>query len=554
MMSIAVPGVTLTGTIALDIDTATGTLQVSGTGVALTVLGQTLTGNIVVTRNNSAAGPVTTVAVSDVSLSFGDMASVTGGSGLLVIAKGGIAGTMSAQLSFGAGSPFDLEGAVSLAVNTFATAQTADVQLAGQDVSLNLPAGPYVELSGTGIIARLAGQKVSGDFTVTQQAGTVHITAKNVTVLLGTTSTELLRLTNGSADVTIGTVTVTNSDQTTSTVSDALVGSVTGTVALVNVPSVTLGGTFSVMFDTTAVSPDPTVTVTGTNVTLGVAGQTLSAASISFSSGAAGVAVSISGGELDFTASGTPLVSADDLNGSFTLVPPHGADTATTADDVAGGVFGEISGKVAVDVPGVSFLGSLMVELNTTGTSQSVVTDSSTTPPTTVDLDPGTVQLSGTGVQLDIAGQTIGGDFTVKVSTASGSTSVLIGVTNMTLTIGSFVHIDSTFGWGGTVLVTSAGVAAHLTGDLTNAANQSIFALPSGITLGGSIALDINTGVAAVDVTTPVTLKEAAGPLFSLSLTNASLSVDSAFTFKGSFAVQRGRRILDDSEQRRRRR
>ena len=98
--------------------------------------------------------------------------------------------------------------------------------------------------------------------------------------------------------------------------------------------------------------------ITGTDVVLTVAGQTFSAGLISFSKGTSLVTITIEDGELSFTdGAGNALVRATDINGEINLVSGTGAGS---------GVYGGISGTVAVDVPGVAFVGDLQVELNTT--------------------------------------------------------------------------------------------------------------------------------------------------------------------------------------------
>ena len=259
-------------------------------------------------------------------------------------------------------------------------------------------------------------------------------------------------------------------------------GTVSGTVALVDVPGVTLTGTLAASFDTQAATQ---VVVTGTNIVIGVAGQQLSAAKVTFSKSATSVSLTLVDGELSFAdASGTPLVRATDIDGSLTMV--------------SGGVFGSISGLIALDVPAVSFAGRMAVQFNTTTGVQATIPAK-------------TVRLTASNVHLVIAGQEIGGTFVVAVQTIGGADNNLstlgdneqvisIVIADLTLKVGPpaspFINVTADNHWSGAMLLTSKGTAATFSGSLTNVLN-----LPGNIVLSGSVSLKINTGTVAVNRT-----------------------------------------------------
>lgn len=123
-VSLTVPGVNFAGNFAVEINTTaasvdetiqvggqTLTLQltagpfvrVTGEGVTLSVLGQTLTGNFSFEQVTAAGGEkLTTVIASNVSLSLGDgttsFVSVTNGEGALLLTSAGLAGQLSGTI------------------------------------------------------------------------------------------------------------------------------------------------------------------------------------------------------------------------------------------------------------------------------------------------------------------------------------------------------------------------------------------------------------------------------------------------------------------------
>ena len=223
--------------------------------------------------------------------------------------------------------------------------------------------------------------------------------------------------------------------------------------------------------------------------------------------------------------------------------------TATDGSN-ASGVYGAISGTVAVDVPGVSFDAEMSVQVNTTGDEQDVTVDTET-----VTLEAGLLQITATDARLVVGGQGIGGTFTIKVTRTPGvdgllggdddGRAVLVAVDDLTLQLGSLVDVTEDHGWSGAILVSEDGVAANFVGDLEDADGNSIFDFGTAdIELGGTIAFQINTGGTEVSVTYGTsssdqhTFEVPAGPFLRLEVTAATLTVNGV-GFTGSFVIER---------------
>ena len=335
----------------------------------------------------------------------------------------------------------------------------------------------------------------------------------------------LLRLTDGAADLT-----VTNAGATSGTVS--------GTVALINVKDVTLSGTLSATFDSAATTQ---VVVSGTNVVLAVAGQQLSAARVTFSTSGSTVNLALEGGELSSAdgGSGSPLVRATEINGNLTMV--------------SGGAYGSISGgrrhghpqrlpspapcwsalqhhqRAAVGHPGqLGVLERLRRQPGRRGQ-----------------------QIGGTFL---ISTQTIGGPDGNLATTANNEKVVTIVVADLTLQMGPtgspFIHVRPSNHWSGALMITKSGIAATFSGTLTD-----ILSLPGDVHLSGAVKFNINTGTAAVNRTFTVdvpatgagggTAQDAksialvlpGGPYLRFDITGGSLTAG-AVSFSGSFSIE----------------
>ena len=92
--------------------------------------------------------------------------SVTGGAGYVLVTTAGIAGEFTASVGIHVpGLPNDaFHGTFTITFNSTATAVNSSLTVGSDILTLNLPAGPYLRVQGTGIQLSLLGQHVTGDF------------------------------------------------------------------------------------------------------------------------------------------------------------------------------------------------------------------------------------------------------------------------------------------------------------------------------------------------------------------------------------------------------
>src|SRR5262249_2118936 len=144
---------------------ATSFSSVTGTGLNVNILGQTLTTDLSLAR--SADGLSLTASNAQLSLSDGNgnvssrgppFLQLTNGAGSLDISSSGVSGGLSGTVALSLPG-VSLGGTFELLLNT--TAQPATTELNGSSTSL--PAGPYFKLTGTGASITVGGQTLSGD-------------------------------------------------------------------------------------------------------------------------------------------------------------------------------------------------------------------------------------------------------------------------------------------------------------------------------------------------------------------------------------------------------
>ena len=196
---------------------------------------------------------------------------LTDGTALLLLGGDGFAGHISAgaALYIGSGRAASVDE-VSLDINQRAAKVTEEFQAGGEVLVLDLPAGPYLRVAATGIRIAIAGQSLTADLAITR-TGTVaspvtRISFANVSLSLGSADRPVVLVTDGQGEFTVQ--------------AGGIFGSMSVHVAL-NVPNVTLSGTFALALNTTDAKQgdiEKGVTVTGTDVVLGVAGQRLTGA------------------------------------------------------------------------------------------------------------------------------------------------------------------------------------------------------------------------------------------------------------------------------------
>ncbi|MCS7090886.1 MAG: Calx-beta domain-containing protein [Verrucomicrobiota bacterium] len=191
---------------SVTVDVEAGpTLRVIGSGVALTVQGTALTGDFAFERRQTTTGGewVVTVAASNLALQWSGTApnllAVSGGNGAFLITAQGIAGTASVSATLNA-TGLTLSGSFSLRLNTTNAAVNETVTIQGGPVTVNLPAGPYLQVRGQGVTLGLFGAQLNGNFTFEQKTAhssqrLILVTADQVGFTIGSS---LLTASNGS--------------------------------------------------------------------------------------------------------------------------------------------------------------------------------------------------------------------------------------------------------------------------------------------------------------------------------------------------------------------
>ncbi|MDQ7994175.1 MAG: hypothetical protein REI45_16015, partial [Propionicimonas sp.] len=470
------PGLIAGGSFGVRVvlDSATGYLAVQVSDVSLTFAGiATLTGDFGFAR--SAAGGVveTVVALSDVSVSFtggGDLgASISAGTGLFVLRAGGVAGFLSGKVS-GTAAGIQLSGTAAVAVNTLTnTAVDTSVTLDGRTVAVRFDSSPTTVFD----LALAAASLRIGDFVTIEGSFSYtgdHFIGTGLMVFLGQGPA---RLDDGSLnplavgvlleDATVALVRVGDQDPTYALLA-------TGRVSIIGVPGVTLAGTTTVRFNNTGARVTRTLPAvpgtegepveldlaTGTSeflvgdATLAFAGYALTG-SFGFSRVGNDTVITIVGGGLSLAGA----VSVASIDGSLALT--------------ASGLAASIDGELSVPALGLAGVG---VEVR-------------------FDTRPGAaVPLSLTvgNLALEIAGQAIAvGRLTLTRQAVAGGAIA---------TRGELADARLAIGAGGSPLLTATVAngwlvltAAGLTGAMIATVTTS---LPN-IVLGAAVELQVNT-------------------------------------------------------------
>ena len=416
--------------------------------ITLTIGGQELSGSFAIEQLTTPAGiSITRINASNITATLGPV-SLSGGTGNFLITPGGIAGRLSGSVGITVPGLDTLDADFSFAVSTLSLPVAETFRVDGIDVDLDLPAGPFLKFEAPEVTISIGGQLISGTFgfervTLTSGAPSIALGVLDGTIELGVPGASI-GLTNISGSLLIE--------------SNGLAGRLGGTLA-VDLSGVAVSGDVSVEFNQTGLAIDQSFLVGGTevallldagpyarlavrNASLDVFGQTL-AGDFVFEQNGAGIAVGATNVELDL---GDGLVTIGGGTGLF----------AITTDGFAG----SFSGAVAIDAEGVSIGADLTVEINATGKviNQTIGTE-------TLNLPAGQfVRVVGTGIQLDVFGQSLTANLIFEqATTATGASIVRLGFAGvaMQLTADGTTIVDVTSGQGG-LLISDAGIAGSI--------------------------------------------------------------------------------------------
>jgi hypothetical protein len=573
-VTLAVPGVTMSSSNdqiqintqsapvsqAFTIDGATSTLTLpAGPFVAVSVNVSNVTfgsgsasgqisGSLSFQQQTANGVTTTVVGISNATVAISGSSVLTNGQGVLVIESTGVAGYLSGTASVAAGG-VSAGGQVTLQINTTGGAVNATVMVGGQTLTINYGANEghlfSVSISSLSLnidnVATLEGSIATSNTTVDGLAAT-QFAGSGLTIFVG----------NGPAYLADGTpnplaqgLLISGATVALLQLADksAIAFFAQGTVQLIGMPGVTISGQITVRVNSFTHGFSETLTIAGggtvplnfgpgedassgvafasvggTGINVGFGGQTLSAdvtitrPSGGFVIGLANASFSLSPGSGTAGARAPPIAQLTNGSGQLVLSPA--------------GVFGAVAGTVAVNVPGVTFGGSLSLLVNETASAQSVALAGSTT-----NLPVGPyVEVTGSNVTLAIGGVQVSGSFSFQSSGAGATSSIQLTASNVSLTLGAGGNtVLGLTGGQGTLNVTSAGIAGSLSATVTTNALQSFFSLSS-----VAIAFNTTNAPAAGLPAGPVVNVEADG--LTLSLGGQSLSGDFAFGVGGDSA------------------
>ena len=197
-VALDVPGVTLSGTFGLALDTrpTSRSVTVSATGVVLGIAGQTLTGSFSV-QQNAVTKEIT--LLPNLTLNLGDgvetfiSATITGP---ILVTPQGVALDVTASLRMGTALATRLAGKLSFgptgAISVRVRVKHRQRARRPDQPGHQRPRRPYVEIStpaGTPVTLIVMGQRLSGEFRFSQAtvggAKVVRIALSNVSMFLG---------------------------------------------------------------------------------------------------------------------------------------------------------------------------------------------------------------------------------------------------------------------------------------------------------------------------------------------------------------------------------
>ncbi len=487
--------VTLADTTRLD---AGPFLRIDGTNISVTLGDATLLGNVSIEQSTNNLGQRRlAIGVTGATVSVGSTQLLSNGQGALLILTDGIAGQLSGTVTTAGLLPpsISISGTFGIAINRTGHAIDETLAVAGQSVTLDLPAGPYTRLFGTGVQVSILGQTLSGDFAIEKTSTTTTLTASNVSLRIGSATADFVTITNGHGVLTV------NSAAT------GISGSIAGTVA-VNIPGISLTGTLQVEIDTTVGSPF--LKVHGTGVSLTVLGQTLSG-DFSFAQTGTGATRTVT------LAAQHVALSLGTVSAGLTLSEGGGNLTITSA-----GVSGTISGNVTATLPGFAASFAVDVQLNTTTAAAGTIPANS-------------FRVSANNLTLTLFGsQTLTGNFAFEqvkdagpdhqLNTGDDTSVIKIAASNVHAFIGSGTTGITISNGTALILVTGGGVAGTVSAGAAIDLGNSISASATLVSVSfNNTALAVTEQFVVGGATQTLALP--AGPYLKVAVTGLSLTI-----------------------------
>ncbi|MEQ1861602.1 MAG: LEPR-XLL domain-containing protein, partial [Chthoniobacteraceae bacterium] len=226
-VSVNIPGVALSGALSLQLNdttsaisesfTVNGTLvelslpagkflRIAGSGVSLTVPGGVLNGDFVIEKTtNTLAQTRLHVGIQNARLALGgDLVRVEGASANFIVSAAGIAGNFAGSVIVNV-PDVSFTGVFDAQVNT--TGAAVNETLTGIAPALVVDAGQFVRVKATGVSVVIAGQTLTGNFTIEKSLGAsggVKVALANTSLALGDGTTTYVAVTGASGAFVVG--------------------------------------------------------------------------------------------------------------------------------------------------------------------------------------------------------------------------------------------------------------------------------------------------------------------------------------------------------------
>ena len=325
-------------------------------------------------------------------------------------------------------------------MNTTNAAVLETIELAGETLTLDLPAGPYFRVAAIGAELVIADQRLTADVSFQQStvngATETRVVITSASLQLGPANDSFLTLSNGS-----GVLLIKSFIDTNGAAASGLAGTITGTVAL-NVPGVSFSGTlgleinqtptaineiFELGAETIAVSlpAGPFFKVSAKDAELIVAGQTLTG-DFAFTQTTEVTSIEITDAALNL---GDGLVNLTIASGRIDLF----AD-GVSASFLAGVSFGIEDVELSV--------AEVMLEINTRTSAGAQF-----------------VRVVADDVVLSVPGLDIRGDVAFEQVTVGARNVVRIAIDDLSVQIGDFVNVQDA---SAQLLILPEGVAGEI--------------------------------------------------------------------------------------------
>jgi hypothetical protein len=429
-----------------------------------------------------------------------DLLSLTDGSGHLLLTSAGTALNVESSITF-ADSDVSALGNFALQINDTVTGVDETFNIGGSSINFLLPAGPYLQITGTTVQLAILDATLTGDFTFEPTvSGNVKGTVANTSMAFNDGSTDLMTIANGNGALfmdSLGTGITFTGD---TNFNDPNLSVAAPLTTRINSRSVAINETFSLNGNSVAIdlTAGPYVEIGDTAITFSIDGETLQANLAFRKLGSDKVYAAVAGGSY---AQGTDLVEFIDASGFLFLFED--------------GLAGQLNGIASINIPGITTSSGFDLLINTTDQSidLSLVIDFTNV---NLSLPSGSfIRVVATGAEIVTSGLSLLGDFSFE---SSSPDPVALSAASVAYNMGPGVLIatDGT----GTLDINSSGAAGALT------FNSNSFSTTSVSLIGSPGATEINTRLAQPSIQVPFAGASAMFNHLEIAGSSASFSGD----------------------------